>query len=133
MFSSRGVPLKVILELMGHAAIEMTLKYAHLSPETRRVAVLVLDEAGTGLDRPPARHTDGTREVDPAKMSQLQEKNLEAAGIERPIGHASACPGVAKHTDFRRVGQESHTDCPRGERLSLAILAKPWAKTQTDL
>ena len=40
----RGVPLKVIQELMGHASIEMTLKYAHLSPETKQNAVQVLDE-----------------------------------------------------------------------------------------
>ena len=31
----RGVPLKAIQELMGHATIEMTERYAHLSPETR--------------------------------------------------------------------------------------------------
>ena len=35
----RGVPLKVIQELMGHATIEMTMRYAHLSPETRERAV----------------------------------------------------------------------------------------------
>ncbi len=40
----KGVPLKVIQELMGHASIEMTMKYAHLSPETKKTAVLVLDE-----------------------------------------------------------------------------------------
>jgi integrase len=40
----RGVPLKVIQELMGHATIEMTLKYAHLSPETKQDAVQVLDQ-----------------------------------------------------------------------------------------
>ena len=39
----RGVPLKVIQELMGHATIEMTERYAHLSPDTRREAVGVLD------------------------------------------------------------------------------------------
>ncbi|MCP3163311.1 tyrosine-type recombinase/integrase [Myxococcus qinghaiensis] len=39
----RGVPLKVIQELMGHATIEMTMRYAHLSPDTRREAVAVLD------------------------------------------------------------------------------------------
>ena len=39
----RGVPLKVIQELMGHATIEMTERYAHLSPDTRREAVSVLD------------------------------------------------------------------------------------------
>ncbi|QQR44926.1 site-specific integrase [Myxococcus xanthus] len=39
----RGVPLKVIQELMGHATIDMTERYAHLSPDTRRHAVRVLD------------------------------------------------------------------------------------------
>ena len=39
----RGIPLKVIQELMGHATIEMTNRYAHLSPDTRREAVAVLD------------------------------------------------------------------------------------------
>ncbi|CAM4473318.1 tyrosine-type recombinase/integrase [Corallococcus exiguus] len=40
----RGVPLKVIQELMGHSTIEMTMRYAHLSPDTRRAAVSVLDQ-----------------------------------------------------------------------------------------
>jgi integrase len=39
----RGVPLKVIQELMGHASIEMTMRYAHLSPETKQHAVQLLD------------------------------------------------------------------------------------------
>jgi integrase len=39
----KRVPLKVIQELMGHATIEMTMRYAHLSPDTRREAVGVLD------------------------------------------------------------------------------------------
>ncbi|QSQ17201.1 tyrosine-type recombinase/integrase [Myxococcus landrumensis] len=39
----KGVPLKVIQELMGHESIEMTMRYAHLSPDTRREAVRVLD------------------------------------------------------------------------------------------
>jgi site-specific recombinase XerD len=39
----RGVPLEVIQELMGHVTIEMTERYAHLSPDTRREAVGVLD------------------------------------------------------------------------------------------
>jgi site-specific recombinase XerD len=38
----RGVPLKVVQELMGHAAIEMTMRYAHLSPESKREAVKLL-------------------------------------------------------------------------------------------
>ena len=39
----RGIPLTVIKELMGHATIDMTERYAHLSPDTRREAVGVLD------------------------------------------------------------------------------------------
>jgi len=49
----RGVPLKVIQEEMGHASIEMTLKYAHLSPETKQNAVQVLDQP------PPAPGSTG--------------------------------------------------------------------------
>lgn len=44
----RGVPLKAIQELMGHATIEMTMRYAHLSPDVRRDAVKLLDDHGHG-------------------------------------------------------------------------------------
>jgi len=39
-----GVPLKAVQELLGHATLEMTLRYAHLSPEVTRQAVEVLDQ-----------------------------------------------------------------------------------------
>ncbi|MDC0712738.1 tyrosine-type recombinase/integrase [Stigmatella sp. ncwal1] len=52
----KGVPLKVIQELMGHGTIDMTMRYAHLSPDTRRDAVAVLD-----APLAPARNTDATR------------------------------------------------------------------------
>lgn len=39
----RGVPLKAVQELMGHATIDMTMRYAHLSPHVVREAVKVLD------------------------------------------------------------------------------------------
>lgn len=35
----RGVPLKAVQELLGHATIEMTMRYAHLSPSVKRDAV----------------------------------------------------------------------------------------------
>jgi len=44
----RGAPIKAVQELMGHSTIEMTMRYAHLSPDARRGAVELLDvkEAG---------------------------------------------------------------------------------------
>ncbi|RKI47526.1 hypothetical protein D7Y27_06355 [Corallococcus sp. AB004] len=39
----RGVPRKLNQELMRHATIELTMGYAHLSPETKERAVQQLD------------------------------------------------------------------------------------------
>ena len=39
----RGVPIRAVQELLGHSTIEMTTRYAHLSPDARRNAVKVLD------------------------------------------------------------------------------------------
>ena len=39
----RGAPLKAIQELLGHATIQMTMRYSHLAPEVAREAVRLLD------------------------------------------------------------------------------------------
>jgi hypothetical protein len=39
----RGAPLKAVQELLGHASIQMTMRYAHLTPCARRGAVELLD------------------------------------------------------------------------------------------
>jgi integrase len=39
----RGVGLKAVQELLGHATIDMTMRYAHLSPDVQRDAVQLLD------------------------------------------------------------------------------------------
>ena len=40
----RGAPIKAIQELLGHATIQMTMRYAHLSPDIARDAVRLLDQ-----------------------------------------------------------------------------------------
>ncbi len=41
-----GAPLKAVQELLGHATIMMTMRYAHLAPEIARDAVRLLDGRG---------------------------------------------------------------------------------------
>lgn len=41
----RGVPLRVIQELMGHASVQMTMRYAHLSPFITKSAIESLDSS----------------------------------------------------------------------------------------
>jgi site-specific recombinase XerD len=48
----RGVPLKAVQELLGHATIQMTMRYAHLSPDVRIDAVEKLTKS---------RNPSGTR------------------------------------------------------------------------
>lgn len=44
----RGVPLKAVQELLGHASIEMTMRYAHLSPDVKKDAVRALEARPRG-------------------------------------------------------------------------------------
>jgi integrase len=39
----RNQSMKAVQELLGHASMEMTMRYSHLSPQVRRDAVAVLD------------------------------------------------------------------------------------------
>jgi integrase len=43
----RGAPIKAVQELLGHATMEMSLRYSHLSPDIRRDAVRLLDAPAT--------------------------------------------------------------------------------------
>jgi len=55
----RGVALKAIQELLGHSTMEMTMRYAHLSPDVRRDAVRLLD--GPPTAPPIVQDTIGAR------------------------------------------------------------------------
>jgi integrase len=48
----RGVALKAVQELLGHATIDMTMRYAHLSPDVKRDAVQLLDVRAGGAAVP---------------------------------------------------------------------------------
>jgi len=37
-----GIDLKIVQELLGHKSFEMTLRYAHLSPEHTKAALDIL-------------------------------------------------------------------------------------------
>src|SRR5439155_641716 len=54
----RGVAIRAVQEMMGHASIVITQRYAHLAPEVSRDAVQLLDAAVNNLhdaggDLPP--------------------------------------------------------------------------------
>jgi integrase len=55
----QGTPLRTIAELLGHADIRMTLRYAHLSPAHLREAV----EAVEAVEKSSRRHSGATSAV----------------------------------------------------------------------
>jgi hypothetical protein len=62
----RGVAVQ---ELLGHATIENTMRYAHLSPAVKRDAVQLLDDAvhsrlDSGSFREPTLTANGARNPD---------------------------------------------------------------------
>lgn len=58
----RGVPMKAAQELLGHQSTQMTMRYAHLSPDVRRDAgTKPLQDNGNGSakeHRPPRKATN---------------------------------------------------------------------------
>jgi hypothetical protein len=74
----RGVPLKAVPELMGHATIEMTLRYSHLSPESGA------ERCSCSIDM--AIHGNGHQSVPPTS-----DTGGEIGGIERGCDAARRC------------------------------------------
>ena len=73
----RGVTLKAVQELLGHATIEMTMRYAHLSPDVKRDAVKLLDS--TPLESSPVVEQVWSRVVAEEKTPRRNE-GLDGAG-----------------------------------------------------
>jgi len=59
-----GVDLVTVSKILGHASIQMTMRYAHLTPENMRRAV---DRLGEILD--PSRHKVDTPQKSRLKIS----------------------------------------------------------------
>lgn len=56
-----GIPLPEVRDLLGHAAIRMTERYAHLAPENLKAAVAVLDTEPETQNRPKSRFSPVTK------------------------------------------------------------------------
>ncbi|MEM7155507.1 MAG: site-specific integrase [Myxococcota bacterium] len=57
----RGAQLKAVQEVLGHATIEMTMRYAHLSPLVTHSAVLLLDQPIPGDLRVPFGYAESPK------------------------------------------------------------------------
>lgn len=107
----RGVPLKTIQELLGHSTIEMTMQYAHLSPEVKRDAVEKLElaaEVGHYMG------TDATRQF---QVSDNNDENGGGAGsrtFQRPFPKTpnTTRPCTYFHCFFNQISSTS-TSRPR--------------------
>lgn len=55
-----GAPMRSVQDLLGHATLDMTLRYSHLSPDARRDAVRLLDAT-------PARQHGGNADSEDTK------------------------------------------------------------------
>lgn len=89
----RGAPIKSVQELLGHSSIEMTMRYAHLSPDVGRDAVKLLD----------ARET--------VRLTWTTSRGvLLHIAMPQPAGRQDRVPGT-------RVGQGDRSKSPAARRV----------------
>ena len=74
-----GVDIKTVQELLGHKSYEMTLRYAHLSPDHKKAAVDIL---GRKMDTIWTPSGSGRKE---AKNGELCNDDLESLTRDAPV------------------------------------------------
>lgn len=89
--AAAGVPIRVVQELMGHAAIQMTMRYAHLAPSTLIDAVGVLEAAA----RTPWA-TGGQPTVGPSLQAAPTHSAFLADEKQKRIADDALLPGSPK-------------------------------------
>lgn len=75
----RGAPVPAVQKLLGHSAIEMTMRYAHLAPSTMRTAIDLLDPAGAllaGFGQQVGNKWREAQRREVAQKSEQAEKQL---------------------------------------------------------
>jgi hypothetical protein len=77
----RGAPLRAVQELLGHASIQMTMRYAHLTPDIghRAVDLLTRDNKSS-----PSPHTVQTIETSP--NPQKRKAPICSIGASTSVG-----------------------------------------------
>ena len=82
-----GVPLRHIADLMGHATIQMTMKYAHLAPSYKLDAARKLDSFGAraavSVLGPPVPWTDPKTDTEENRQFQGARKSLKKSSLGR--------------------------------------------------
>ena len=72
----RGVPLRVVADLMGHVTIQMTMRYAHLGEGNKRAAVRELDSFALENTTDTAEPTDTRTDTEPKDEVRSMELSL---------------------------------------------------------
>lgn len=115
------------LELLCHASIEMTMRYAHLTPNVRRDAVQLLDVQARGTSLAP----DVGAEKGPAETGPWTERE----GGFGPAGTGSASSATGRATLRQTLFPQHFPACldsarvcirPRRSSKSVKAAACPW-------
>jgi len=78
-----GIDLKTMQELMGHKTIEMTLRYAHLSPDHKRRAVESLGQRMDTNWTPEQKSVESNKTADLQKPLWISKLRIDGGVAER--------------------------------------------------